>query len=332
MPTVGERLRLERERRETPIEELARVTRIELRYFVALEGNEIDKLPGRAFGKLYIRAYADVLGFAPEELIEDYDREQRGPPEARDEVDPATRPVGAAIARWRESKLASGQPLAPADGPVVEPAGSTEEPVENAEPPRRRSRAPGRARVVLGSFVLLAGAVWLVLGLTRPSAVPRASASEDPPIASVEPAPTPVPPRAPEPTAPVAPVSHLTIVEHGVGRRVVGRTLEGQGDSFAEGQVVWFATRVLGGRRGEIVRHVWLHEGSVVHSIELELGGPHWRTYSRMTLGRAGRWTAEAHAPDGQTLARSTFICEKERGQVSILRMPHAIRDLTPRV
>ncbi len=315
MPSVGERLRLEREQRDTTIEALAQATHIELRYLEALEQDEIEKLPGRAFGKLYIRAYAEVLGFAPEELIEAYEREQRGPPEARDEPDRTLRPVAAAIARWRESKLPARETAAPAPEPAVEPVAPIEsiepiEPVEPieviervdlVEPELPRPRAPWRAALVLVALAI--PGVWLVLSLVRPRSVP-------PRPEPVERAAAPVPQRAPEPSAAAPTAGHLTITEYGVGRRVVGRTLEGRGDLFARGQVVWFATRVLGGRPGESVRHVWLHEGQVVLSIELELGGPQWRTYSRTRLGQVGRWAVEAQDTQGQVLARATFTCE----------------------
>ena len=101
----------------------------------------------------------------------------------------------------------------------------------------------------------------------------------------------------------------LSIPEFGVGRQVVNRRLEGRGDRFEEGGVAWFSTRVLGGEAGEYIRHVWLHEGKTVQSIELKLGGPHWRTHSRKTLWSLGRWTVEARDPQDRVLARATFTC-----------------------
>ena len=73
MASVGERLKLERERQSRTIEDLAEATHIDRKYLEALERGEVDALPGRAFGKLYIRAYADLLGFEPQPLIDAYD-------------------------------------------------------------------------------------------------------------------------------------------------------------------------------------------------------------------------------------------------------------------
>ena len=95
----------------------------------------------------------------------------------------------------------------------------------------------------------------------------------------------------------------------GVGRRLVNHRLAGQDERFAKGEVVWFSTRVLGGRPGDSVRHVWLYEGRGVQSVDLELGGPDWRTWSRKTLQDPGQWTVEARDGEGLVLARATFAC-----------------------
>jgi hypothetical protein len=114
----------------------------------------------------------------------------------------------------------------------------------------------------------------------------------------------------PQDNAVVAPSSaHLTVSEFGVGRRVVNHRLEGRGDRFEEGSVVWFSTRVLGGTSGERIRHVWFRGGEAVQSIGLPLGGPHWRTHSQKTLWGTGRWSVEARDESGTVLARAEFSC-----------------------
>ena len=72
-PSFGEKLKQERERRNTSIEEIAERTKIALHFLQALESDNFDALPGRAFGKFYIRAYAEVLDFDPDPLIVEYD-------------------------------------------------------------------------------------------------------------------------------------------------------------------------------------------------------------------------------------------------------------------
>ena len=89
----------------------------------------------------------------------------------------------------------------------------------------------------------------------------------------------------------------------------MGTRLQGEGDRFRTGQRVTFTTRVLGGRAGERIRHVWLRDGRVEQSIRLPLGGATWRTHSTKTLGRPGAWAVEARDDEGRVLARAEFAC-----------------------
>jgi hypothetical protein len=102
---------------------------------------------------------------------------------------------------------------------------------------------------------------------------------------------------------------HLSVSEFGVGRQVVNHRLEGRSERFEEGSVVWFSTRVLGGGRGEQIRHVWFRNGKAVQSIELPLGGPHWRTHSSKTLWGTGDWRVEARDAANRVLATAKFSC-----------------------
>ena len=106
----------------------------------------------------------------------------------------------------------------------------------------------------------------------------------------------------------------LAVPDHGVGTEVVDRDLAGEKDAFAEGETVWFWTRVTGGADGDRIRHVWLREGEEMLSVGLTLGGPHWRTWSHKTLhaGASGAWVVEARDEDDRVLARSTFTCSAE--------------------
>jgi hypothetical protein len=126
-----------------------------------------------------------------------------------------------------------------------------------------------------------------------------------------------VPPAAaaidPQPARPAPPsaAGELEVSHSGVGTGVENSRLMGRGDRFTEGERVVFWTRVLGGRPGDIIHHVWLHEGTQVALAELTLGGSHWRTYSRRLLeaGLTGRWVVEARRPDGEILTRRSFLC-----------------------
>jgi transcriptional regulator with XRE-family HTH domain len=353
MPSFGERLRHEREIRNTTIEQIALATGIGRGYLEALERNEFHALPGPAFGKLYIRAYAETLGFDPQPLIHDYDREQQLRPRASIEPSAAEaarpRRVGAAIARWREARMAERGKLqrgvvssgagaekpsetggqGPPDLPCPEARETPHdeaakvaprvpaEPVE-ASPPATSSR---RVVVVVGLLVLglSLGAAGISFGLFGPRTVtpwpriqgevppPAQPAAEARPIRTAEPA-SPPPP-APALAGVTTERGRLAAPEFGVGRRIVGRRLEGRDERFAQGEVVRFWTRVVGGGPGESVRHVWLHEGRVVQSIRLALGGPDWRTHSSRTLRDAGQGAVELRDEAGRVLARATFTC-----------------------
>jgi hypothetical protein len=108
-----------------------------------------------------------------------------------------------------------------------------------------------------------------------------------------------------------SPAGALEVSHSGVGTGVENSRLVGRADRFPEGSPVVFWTRVLGGRPGDVIQHVWFHEGQRATLAPLTLGGSHWRTYSRRTLdpGLTGRWVVEARHPDGEILARHQFVC-----------------------
>ncbi|HZN54291.1 MAG TPA: helix-turn-helix domain-containing protein, partial [Candidatus Polarisedimenticolaceae bacterium] len=110
MPTFGDLLRHERESRGRTIEDIASTSGIQQGFLEALERNDFDVLPGRAFGKLYLRAYAEILDFDPRPLIDAYDKEQKAAPAAPplDAPRDKPRPVAEAIAKWRSAKINEG--------------------------------------------------------------------------------------------------------------------------------------------------------------------------------------------------------------------------------
>ena len=341
MASVGERLRLLRETRNTTIEGMVTATGIGQSYLEALERDAIHELPGKAFGKLYIRAYAEVFTFDPQPFIDDYDREQRlvagASTETASPAPAGSRPVAAAIAQWKAARAAADKPepvseevdvieavedlpevepelVAPPEEPVVPPEVSA--PANVSVPPVKRRLAP----LVLVGAVAIASAIYFGMRGTGGERTPPSSGEQHP----VRPAPESRPAELPPPVVPErktpppvkapavreAPAGSLTVPEFGVGRGIVNLRLEGESDRFAEGARVCFSTRVAGGQRGEVIRHVWLYEGRVQQAITLRLGGPGWRTHSNKTLGHAGAWAVEARDDKGLVLARVEFSCE----------------------
>jgi len=66
-------LKHERELRGVALEEIAETTKIHIRFLEALEENNFDNMPGEVFVKGFIRSYAKVIGFDPQEMVNAYD-------------------------------------------------------------------------------------------------------------------------------------------------------------------------------------------------------------------------------------------------------------------
>lgn len=72
MASFGETLRRERELRRITLREVSEATKINIRYLEALERNEFTYLPGGAFTKAFIRAYAKYVGVDEAEMLNAY--------------------------------------------------------------------------------------------------------------------------------------------------------------------------------------------------------------------------------------------------------------------
>jgi cytoskeletal protein RodZ len=65
-------LRRERQLRSISLREVAEATKISIRHLEALERNDFAALPGGAFSKGFLRAYATFIGLDPEEMVNHY--------------------------------------------------------------------------------------------------------------------------------------------------------------------------------------------------------------------------------------------------------------------
>jgi cytoskeleton protein RodZ len=72
LPSFGEKLRLEREKRTITLEQISVSTKIGIRMLRALEENQFNQLPGGIFNKGFVRAYSRVVGLDEEQTIADY--------------------------------------------------------------------------------------------------------------------------------------------------------------------------------------------------------------------------------------------------------------------
>ena len=338
MKKLGERLKGERERRGVALEQVHASTKIQKRYLEALEAQDWDVFPGAVFAQGYLRTYAQYLGLDPQQILKAYARERRiehtvrGTADREAEDREAVRAVLERIAQTQGIDLARRRRtirgaavgvamLAVATAAVwgvlrvralwAEPAG-TEPSLPEAqasalwslEPTRSSGRRPSPApgSHPSGPTPTEPPAVELA---TPPSWAPG---SPPPPPPRTEN--TPLVEGPTETEFVLAPsTSRLSVPQSGVGRRVVGHELVDETGEFVEGKDVWFWTRVVGGRRGDKVHHVWIHDGRRVEVVKLKLGASQWRTQSRrrMAAGAAGQWTVEARDPDGQLLASVNF-------------------------
>ena len=311
MDTFGNQLKQERKRRNVDLNEIARSTKIRVRYLRALEDGQHERLPGIVFAKGYVRAYAETIGADADRLVRAYVEEQR------------------ALGRLQTEASQEG---------VLEALAAA---VENDR------RSPGRRMFAIGAAVLIGTlALWFGIRLLvdrEPAAAatsgetPTLTEQTEPaqakavqpepartellavPVAVAVPVPVPTEPLQIQPVHPrtmpsavplvaIAPASTMTISDYGVGSGVDQRDLVGRASTFDAGTRVVFWTRVVGGEPGRELRHVWLHEGRIISGITLSIGGSHWRTYSRKTLRFSGGWTVEAQDESGQVLARQSFL------------------------
>jgi len=72
LPSFGEKLKLEREKRKITLEQISSTTKISVRLLHALEDEKFSQLPGGIFNKGFVRAYARTLGLDEEQAVADY--------------------------------------------------------------------------------------------------------------------------------------------------------------------------------------------------------------------------------------------------------------------
>jgi cytoskeletal protein RodZ len=72
LPSFGEKLKLEREKRKITLEEISSSTKIGTRMLQALEEEKFNQLPGGIFNKGFVRAYARVVGLDEDQTVADY--------------------------------------------------------------------------------------------------------------------------------------------------------------------------------------------------------------------------------------------------------------------
>ena len=293
---LGDQFRAERERRGEALEQVSDATKIRTPYLEALESHDWKALPADVFTRGYVRTYAQHLSLDQEHLLKVYARERRlagvDEPSTKAFLEKLAQTRGVAARRIgtrtkRIVLILGGGGVAAfavlAFVQLLAPGRSESTAIETPSYAERNAVAAGRRADAIGG------------DNTSPGDLP-----------DVAPAAQPLPAPPAEPNA-----SHLNVGEFGVGTNVVDHRLVGRGDLFREGTVVWFWTKVLGGRPGEKIQHVWLHGGRSVAVAELNVNGANWRTQSRRPLaaGSTGDWTVEARDAEGHVIASAGFTC-----------------------
>ncbi len=89
MPSFGENLRREREKRKITLDQISQSTKIGIRMLQALEEDKFSQLPGGIFNKGFVRAYARSVGLDEEQTIADYLEASGDSPPVMPEIPPA---------------------------------------------------------------------------------------------------------------------------------------------------------------------------------------------------------------------------------------------------
>lgn len=114
---IGSTLRETRIRRKISIETVEEATKIRAKYLRALENEEWDLLPGRAYVPSFLRTYAQVLGLDSQVLIDSYRAQEEAAREGGEQYG-LTEPVLRRQGR-RGADTAKSSPLRLGRGPVV---------------------------------------------------------------------------------------------------------------------------------------------------------------------------------------------------------------------
>jgi cytoskeleton protein RodZ len=114
LPSFGEKLKQEREKRKITLEEISTSTKIGTRMLQALEEDKFNQLPGGIFNKGFVRAYARCLSLDEEQTVADYLQASGDAPPLPTEIvsreDPAREPV-ATVSRLEAISDNQSRPL-----------------------------------------------------------------------------------------------------------------------------------------------------------------------------------------------------------------------------
>ena len=164
MTSIGETLRRERMKRNLELGQIAQELKISSRFLEAIEAEQFDKLPGGVFTKSFIVQYARLLGLDTERIAGELLRTLDPPPEVAEFVE-APRPADSAIHVPRVEEW------------------------EGVGKSRFRWSSSFSAAALVVAVMLVCSGLYAWWQHTRR----LAPAHESPPVAAVQPAPSPAP-------------------------------------------------------------------------------------------------------------------------------------------
>jgi cytoskeleton protein RodZ len=86
LPSFGEKLKQEREKRKITLEQISSSTKIGTRMLQALEEDKFNQLPGGIFNKGFVRAYSRLVGLDEDQTVAEYLQASGDAPPPRTEI------------------------------------------------------------------------------------------------------------------------------------------------------------------------------------------------------------------------------------------------------
>jgi hypothetical protein len=112
--------------------------------------------------------------------------------------------------------------------------------------------------------------------------------------------------------------TRLTVPEAAICTEVRDRQPSGTATQFPSsvGRLYCF-TRVAGAAEPTHVTHIWFHDDKEVHRVDLQIGGPSWRTWSYKTIpaGWTGSWRVDVQDAGGEVIFSIPFTISDEGAQ-----------------
>ena len=195
-------LRTGRAEKGLSLEDVARITKIQLKTLERLEAGTSDGLPAEVFVRGFVRSYARCVGLDEDEALKRYQQCNNPTPVV---VDPETIPVAA------RAVVEAMADLAPTVAEQIsEPEASIDSQAEAAKPSKKRRRGAKRAK--RRSARMATGTPFEPTPVVDAEAEAAAEAVADPaPVAEAAPEPAPIP--DPEPTPVEAAVAASEVLE-----------------------------------------------------------------------------------------------------------------------